>query len=701
VQSNYVRLSAEPKSGDTTLTTSESLEGWRAGGRLVLPDSRQADPRIDKGFVSQTEVLDIASVSAATGVVTLATPLTHDHPGARGADGELDLLPHAAWLSANIVLRSENANGVRGHAQFMHRASVDIRHTLFKDLGRTTALDLDDTEFDDQGNAIRIGTNQSGRYPIHAHHLNGPEVPPENGFQYTFFGNAIDGGNFDHAFKWGIAVHASHYGQVSNNTVYNYAGSGISTEDGSETGNVFDHNFVARCAAFGSLDTQDRGTAGTAFWFRGQNNIMQRNVAADSRNSGFSINAYRLGDVKIPAEQGSTDRVSVDMNTLPILSFTGNESYGPAFFGLDLWEIGSTGDTLHDVERSVVDDMRIWHHHYRAVTVYRTHRTTFNRVTIRGDAPQLDSRFRNPTGILLSDPYRSRSLMINRADIQGQRIGIHVNLEGVPEETVGKFHNKPSPQTGTFETTIQKSTLKNYNNIRVETRRNTGSPRRTVVCDTSFATVDVDLSRQNAPPYDMLRAYNFGLDRNLVSPDAVDIYNYNADSSADFSVFSAEQAADFIIPKSTDNGRSIGSPVDGLTNQQNRDQFDIAVADKIAPCSTTSNYPKVVGSTCPFDATNANESRPTSPAYVVVNEQQACQGEVQLSWESSCDDQSVANYIVSRNGSNIGETATTTFSDTGLAPGTYRYQIRARDESALDSLPSTHVSVVVPDQCAG
>jgi len=80
----------------------------------------------------------------------------------------------------------------------------------------------------------------------------------------VFTGNAIDGGSFDHAFKWGIAVHASHYGQVLRNTVYNYAGSGIATEDGSETGNVFDLNFVARTAAFGPLDVNDRGTAGTA-----------------------------------------------------------------------------------------------------------------------------------------------------------------------------------------------------------------------------------------------------------------------------------------------------------------------------------------------------------------------------------------------------------------------------------------------------
>jgi len=700
VDANFVRLSAEPRAGDVTLSTSQPLEGWRAGDRIVLPDSRQVDPRIDRGFVSQTEVLEIADVSNATGVITLANPVSFNHPGARGADGELDLLPHAARLSGNVVLRSADANGVRGHAQFMHRASVDIRHALFKDLGRTTARELDDTEFDERGNAVRIGTNQSGRYPIHAHHLTGPEVPADHGFQYVFIGNSIDGGSFDHAFKWGIAVHASHYGQLLRNTVYNYAGSGIATEDGSETGNVFDLNFVARTAAFGPLDVNDRGTAGTAFWFRGQNNMMNRNVAADSRNSGFSINAYRLGDVKIPDKQGSTDRVTVDMNTLPILSFSDNETYGPAFFGVDLWEIGSTGDTLHDVERSIVDDLRIWHHYYQALDIYRTHRITFNDVMIRGDAPQLNNRYTNPTGMNLSDPYRSRSFVINQADIQGQRTGIHLDFSGVPQETVGEFFDQPSPQTGTFETTIQKSVLKNYTNLRIETRRNLGSPRRTVVCDTSFETVNVDLNGQRAQPFDILRAYNFSNDRNLVSPDSVDIYNYNSSPAADFAVFSAEQDPNFIVPKSSDNGRQIGSPVDGLTNQQNRAQYGIAVADELAPCFTTTEYPKVAGFTCPLNVNNANDSRPTIPAMVFVDQQQACRGDVRLSWESSCDDDAVTDYIITRDGADIGQTSGTAFQDSGLAPGTYVYKIRSRDVTGFDSLPST-LTVDVPEQCAG
>jgi hypothetical protein len=59
-------------------------------------------------------------------------------------------------------------------------------------------------------------------------------------------GNAVDGGSVETKFKWGITVHGSHYGSIKDNVVYNYNGAAIATEDGSESFNEFDHNFVMR-----------------------------------------------------------------------------------------------------------------------------------------------------------------------------------------------------------------------------------------------------------------------------------------------------------------------------------------------------------------------------------------------------------------------------------------------------------------------
>ena len=85
-----------------------------------------------------------------------------------------------------------------------------------------------------------------GRYPIHMHHNRGPLPSPANGYQFTLIGNAVDGGSGETQFKWGIAIHNSHYGLIQDNVVYNYNGASIATEDGSESFNVFDHNFALR-----------------------------------------------------------------------------------------------------------------------------------------------------------------------------------------------------------------------------------------------------------------------------------------------------------------------------------------------------------------------------------------------------------------------------------------------------------------------
>ena len=126
---------------------------------------------------------------------------------------------------------------------FMSRSEIDLRFVEFREMGRTRMGVLDNTEFNDQGQVTRLGTNQIGRYAIHFHHYFGPRKTPANGYQFTLIGNAVDG-----APNWGVTVHNSHYGLVQDNVVYNTHGAGIVTEDGTESFNVFDHNFAMRSA---------------------------------------------------------------------------------------------------------------------------------------------------------------------------------------------------------------------------------------------------------------------------------------------------------------------------------------------------------------------------------------------------------------------------------------------------------------------
>jgi hypothetical protein len=223
----FARLAKEPLAGQRTLTFEQALSSWKTGDRIVIPDTRQLkdNERGTTNYVSQDEKLTIASVSGAE--ITLTTPLKYDHKGARDAEGKLEFLPHVGNLTRNVIVRSENPNGVRGHMIFMARADVDLRFVEVGEMGRTRMGVLDSTEFDAQGKVTNFGTNQIGRYAIHFHHYFGPETTPANGYQFTLIGDVVDG-----APKWGVTVHNSHYGLIQDNVVYNTKGAGIVTEDG-------------------------------------------------------------------------------------------------------------------------------------------------------------------------------------------------------------------------------------------------------------------------------------------------------------------------------------------------------------------------------------------------------------------------------------------------------------------------------------
>lgn len=231
---SFARLAAEPRAGDTTLTLSQPVSGWAAGDRLILPDTRLILGDVSGGFVAQREELTLVGASGST--ITLTAPLQHAHPGARNGNDLLEFLGHVGNLSRNVTIRSQNPSGTRGHVFLTYRGSFDIRYALFKDLGRTTTARLDNTTFDTNGTVQHLGTNQIGRYPFHMHHVMGPVSTPANGYQYTLIGNAVDGGTADHNRKWGITIHDSHYGLVSDNVVYNASGAGLMTESGTEWG---------------------------------------------------------------------------------------------------------------------------------------------------------------------------------------------------------------------------------------------------------------------------------------------------------------------------------------------------------------------------------------------------------------------------------------------------------------------------------
>ena len=166
VAESFLRTAAPPAAGSATvvLEASALAAGWRTGDPVAIPTSAQCPVHSNGTCPDQTEERSVTAISADGRTLTLSSPLAFDHPGARDSAGALDFLPHVVNKGRNVILRSENPAGVRGHVLLHGRAAVDIRYASIQHFGRT--------------NIGNLGPgNEKGRYPLHAHHLIGRRRP--------------------------------------------------------------------------------------------------------------------------------------------------------------------------------------------------------------------------------------------------------------------------------------------------------------------------------------------------------------------------------------------------------------------------------------------------------------------------------------------------------------------------------------------
>jgi hypothetical protein len=522
----FARLAREPHAGDTSLLMEKEVSGWKGGDRLVIPDTRQLRSN-ERGlnYLPQDEKLQMASASGNQ--LTLTTPVQYDHKGARNAEGTLQFLPHVGNISRNIVIRSENPSGTRGHMIFMSRAAVDLRYVEVRDMGRTRMGVLANSEFDATGRLVRLGTNQIGRYAIHFHHDFGPKDTPADAYQFTLVGNAVDG-----APKWGITVHNSHYGLVRDNVVYGAGGAGIVTEDGTESFNVFDHNFTLRSEGSGDFAPRsgyggpapDPGGEGSGFWFRGPNNYIRNNVAANADAFGFDLAAGSLDVIRIPAFKGAetsrmAETVALDTTSAPVLDFDANEAYGAMQAGV-AW--GWNG---------AITNLRVWHPSRHGLTLTPADTLVVDRVTIRGDKSVLADQVESPSGIWVGN-YRSKTIVLRNADVQGMRTGVS-----------SPFYQEvhaPEPGRGDGTVAVENGVFRDYVGISIATAYSayaeTGAAvKKAAVRDSVFGPLDVRTDPLNPPS---AISMNYRMARGDPDPrEPVSIYNYNRKPGDNFKVY--------------------------------------------------------------------------------------------------------------------------------------------------------------------
>jgi chitodextrinase len=104
-------------------------------------------------------------------------------------------------------------------------------------------------------------------------------------------------------------------------------------------------------------------------------------------------------------------------------------------------------------------------------------------------------------------------------------------------------------------------------------------------------------------------------------------------------------------------------------------------ANNTSAQSTASSFSTLADTTAPSVPANLNSTGQTTTS-------------IALSWSSSTDDVAVTGYKVYRNGTQIATTASTTYTNTGLTPGTsYSYTVAAYDASGNTSAQSSAKSV--------
>lgn len=369
VRTPFMRLAQAPKAGDTVVFLSQPVVGWKTGDKVLFPDSRELSAMQVISYKPQWEQAFIAGVSLSGQRVFLTAPLKFSHPGLA------EYTPHVANLTRDVVMRSANGTGVRGHCFFTGSSYVEICYMQFLDLGRTTFQPLDNTapEVPVAGSPpTHIGTNQKGRYPVHAHHLAGPmmqadqpggvQAPDGTTPQFSFFGLSICN-LAPTQEKWGVAIHGSHYGLINGNVIFcdcegntqtnggkTGMGAGIAFEDGSESYNIVTNNFV--CGAFGSnraiydrRNTDDFAHEGVGIWQRAPLNTVTGNVCCCCSQDGFALSFQSangktplLGNV--PQFPGDMVGVSTDMNTVAILLHDSNEAYACQVRAGFAWMVG-------------------------------------------------------------------------------------------------------------------------------------------------------------------------------------------------------------------------------------------------------------------------------------------------------------------------------------------------------------------------
>lgn len=326
----WVKLGADVKKGDQTVVLAEAVTGWRVGDEVIVTGSEHSrsggDYRNEPELLS-TEQRVITKIEGET--LTLDKPLEHIHFGS----GELR--SEVANLSRNVIIESADPAGVRGHTVYHSFSRGGISYARFAHLGKEKTL---------------------GRYSIHFHLLD----DTNRGAQVL--GVAI----VDSHNRW-VTVHGTDYMIVRDCVGYRSVGHGFFLEDGTETYTVMDRNLGVQAYRGERLPKQVMPfdpNDGAAFWWSNGRNTFVRNVSCENDEYGFRYDSQKRSnfDSNLTVRNPAGGSQKVDIRTLPIYRFEGNEAHTEGLYGIVVADTDRAApDTRHPHH---LKNLKIWQVHY-------------------------------------------------------------------------------------------------------------------------------------------------------------------------------------------------------------------------------------------------------------------------------------------------------------------------------------------------
>ncbi len=348
----WVKLVNDAAAGATSVELAKPVTGWNPGDEIIITGSvrKERGGSYRTNGATTTEERRIARIDGTT--LHFDEPLEFEHEGA----GEFRC--EVANLSRNVIVESADPDGVRGHTLYHKYSQGSLSYARFAHLGKEGVL---------------------GRYAIHFH-LCGD----------TMRGSSLQGlAIVDSHNRW-VTIHGTEYLVVRDCVGYRSVGHGFFLEDGTEVDNLLDRNLGVQAYRAKRLPEQVLSfdpNDGAAYWWANGRNTLTRNVACENDEYGFRYDLQKRSnfDPTLPVRMPDGSMQTVDVRTIPVTNFSGNEAHTEGVYGLLIAANGNDQpDTsidsddmlrrIRDIDWTgpdarhphVVRDFKTWQVHYAA-----------------------------------------------------------------------------------------------------------------------------------------------------------------------------------------------------------------------------------------------------------------------------------------------------------------------------------------------